>query len=307
MRRVGRARPLVHADRAEAPRLEHAHELQPDHLEQRDEGDDQPAAILDVCEQFLEAARLGFRQPREELIDALLHGNLFRRQDHLRPLLRALHDRLKRVHQAEQIHLELRLVFVARQRRDALVGALPLRRAELLALVQQAGRRLELLVLEEATDERVARILFFAFDVGRGLGARQQHLRLDVDERGGHEQELAGDVEIQLLHQGDRVEVLRRDERDRDVVDAHLVLANEVQQQIERPLEVRQLDRKGVRRRLEVRVHVGHRYEIFIASRTRSSVAPAIVRARFEPSNRISFSRSGVERMRARRSRIGAR
>ena len=95
-------------------------------------------------------------------------------------------------------------------RGDALVGPQPLRRAQLLALVQQAGGRLELLVLEQPADQRVARILLLALDAGRRLRPRQQHLRLDVNQRRRHHEELAGDVEVQLLHQLDRVEVLLR-------------------------------------------------------------------------------------------------
>ena len=47
-------------------------------------------------------------------------------------------------------------------------------------------------------------------------------------------------------------EILLGDERDRDVVDVHLVLANEVQQQIERTLEGVELDVIGVRGRFEI-------------------------------------------------------
>ena len=81
------------------------------------------------------------------------------------------HDRLERGEQAEEIDLELRLVVVAGDRRDPLVGPLPLRRPHLLALVQQAGGRLELLVLEQPADQRVARILLLALDAGGGLRA----------------------------------------------------------------------------------------------------------------------------------------
>src|SRR5207247_225863 len=80
-------------------------------------------------------------------------GDLLRRQQHFRPQLHALHDRLERVQQAEEIDFELGLVVVAGNRRDALVGTLPLRGAHLLALVQQAGCRLELLMLEPTAYE----------------------------------------------------------------------------------------------------------------------------------------------------------
>src|SRR5262245_2423634 len=41
VRRVGRPRAFVHANRSERPRLEDANELQPDHLQQREERDDE--------------------------------------------------------------------------------------------------------------------------------------------------------------------------------------------------------------------------------------------------------------------------
>ena len=88
-----------------------------------------------------------------------------------------------------------------------------LRAAQRLALVQQLGRRLELLVLEQPPHQRLARILFRLAVLLRRIGPRQQHPRLDVDERRRHDQELAGHVEVQLLHQLDVGEVLLRDER----------------------------------------------------------------------------------------------
>src|SRR4051794_11937775 len=155
MGRIGRPRPLVDANRPEAARLEYAHQLQPDHLEQREERHDQAAAILDIAEQIVEAARLGFRQARQQLLDPRFDRNLLRWQQHLRTLLQALQYRLEGVHQAEEIDFELRLVVVAGDRGDALVGTLPLRRAHLLAFVQQAGGSLEFLVLEQPAYQRV--------------------------------------------------------------------------------------------------------------------------------------------------------
>ncbi len=114
--------------------------------------------------------------------------------------------------------------------------------------MEQLGGRLVLLVLEEAPHERFARILLKALVVLGGIGTRQQHARLDVDEGRRHHEELSRDVEIQLLHQRDEAEVLLGDERDGDVVDVHLVLANEVDQQVERPLERIELDPVRVRR-----------------------------------------------------------
>src|SRR5439155_15683269 len=107
VRRVGGTRPLVHANRAERARLEHTNELQPDHFEQRDERDDETAAIVDVGKQILEAHRFALRQPGEQLLDADFDRNLLRREQHLWPHLRAIDDGLERGEQAEEIDFEL--------------------------------------------------------------------------------------------------------------------------------------------------------------------------------------------------------
>ena len=73
-----------------------------------------------------------------------------------------------------------------------------------------------------------------------------------MDQRRRQDEIVAGDVEVHLLHQLDRFEVLRRDRGNRDVVDVELVLADQMQQEIERALELLELDRKGVGRRLEI-------------------------------------------------------
>ena len=72
-----------------------------------------------------------------------------------------------------------------------------------------------------------------------------------MDERRRHHQELARDVEVQLLHQVDVLEILLRDRGDRDVVDVDLVLLDEVQQQVERALELLEPDRICLEDRLE--------------------------------------------------------
>src|SRR6185295_11651889 len=74
------------------------------------------------------------------------------------------------------------------------------------------------------------------------------------NERRGHHDVLARHVQVELLEQRDRVEILRGDQRDRNVVNVELVLPDEVKQEIQRALEIGQLDREGIRRRLEVRL-----------------------------------------------------
>ena len=133
-----------------------------------------PGARLHVGEQILEAARLGLRQPRQQLLDAILDRDLLGRQVDLGPLLRALDDRAERADQAEEIDLDLRLGRLAGDLGDRAVGPRPLRAAQRLALVQQLGRRLELLVLEQPAHQRLARILvrIFLRRIGRGSSMR---------------------------------------------------------------------------------------------------------------------------------------
>ena len=117
--------------------------------------------------------------------------------------------------------------------------------------MQQFGRDLELLVLEQAPYQQVARIFLVPRVAGRGFGPRQQHLALDVNQRRRHDEELAGEVEVQLLQQVQVLEVLLRDDRDLDVIHVHLVLLDQMDEQVERAFERLQLDLNGVQLRLE--------------------------------------------------------
>ena len=68
-------------------------------------------------------------------------------------------------------------------------------------LVQDARRLLVALELEQALHQRLARVLLLLVALRLGGVHGHQHLRLDVDEGGRHHHELAGHVEVQLLHQ----------------------------------------------------------------------------------------------------------
>src|SRR3989441_6384164 len=89
----------------------------------------------------------------------------------------------------------------------------------------------------------------------------RSHPGLDVDQRGRHHQELAGDYQVQRLHRADVVEVLLGDHRDRDVVNVDLVLLDQMQQEVQRTLELIQPDAIGVLRHIETDVTIlCHRY-----------------------------------------------
>ena len=67
---------------------------------------------------------------------------------------------------------------------------------------------------------------------------RQQHPRLDVDQRRRHEYEFRADIEVHFTRLLEKFQVLRRDAGDRNIADIDLLLADQVKQQIERTLVV---------------------------------------------------------------------
>ena len=66
--------------------------------------------------------------------------------------------------------------------------------------------------------------------------ARQQHARLDVDERGRHVDELRAQFDIHLRGLLHVFQILLRDPSDGDVVNVDLLLPDQVQQQVQRAI-----------------------------------------------------------------------
>ena len=88
---------------------------------------------------------------------------------------------------------------------------------------------------------------------------RQQHARLDLREHRGHQQVLARQLQLQVGHQLDVLHVLARDLGDRDVEDVEVLLADQVQQQVERTLERLQEHLQRIGRDVEIARQLGHR------------------------------------------------
>src|SRR5690606_20007911 len=115
-------------------------------------------------------------------------------------------------------------------------------------------RRLVLLVLEQPADEFGPRIPPLLLRLlRRYLLARKEHPALDVSERGRHHQKLARHVEVHRAHAREVCEVLVEDEGDGDVEDVEPVLPDQVEQEIERPLERRKPQPEIRRRRRQLR------------------------------------------------------
>ena len=97
----------------------------------------------------------------------------------------------------------------------------------------------EALVLQQTVDQLHARIVKRP---ARVRITRQQHLRLDVDQGRGHVEELGADVDIHLASLIEIRQVLRGDGGDWDVLDVDLLFADQVQQQIQGALILRQVN-----------------------------------------------------------------
>src|ERR1017187_1067262 len=179
---------------------------------------------------------------REHLLHFLPDRELLVFDLHRRRVLRAV---------AVERALEERQQVEERDFRKVGLFGLPFRRLELrrrttpepephgFHLVQRLGDAFVLTVFEEAPHELLARVL-----LGRVRGcARQDHLRLDVHEHHLDIEELGRDLEVELLHEDEVLVILPADVGEGQVPDVEFVLPDQVQQQVERPLELRQLHR----------------------------------------------------------------
>ncbi len=87
-------------------------------------------------------------------------------------------------------------------------------------------------MLEQAVDKFVAGVVLRVG--GSKRIAWQQHLRLDVDQHRSHVDELGGYIHVEVAYTLDIRKVLRRDPGDGNVVDVDVLLADQVEQQVER-------------------------------------------------------------------------
>src|SRR2546425_12491252 len=120
---------------------------------------------------------------------------------------------------------------------------------------------------------------------------RQQHAALDVREGRRHDEVLARAVEVQLGQLLEHRQVLVRDGGDGDVGDLHLVLLDEVKEEVERALE-------------DGEPHGAGRAHRPTASRTCAMVSAATARACALPASSAARASAGVRR--ARRARMGS-
>ncbi len=119
-------------------------------------------------------------------------------------------------------------------------------RFNLLFLQQHLRGILELLVFEQAIDQLGARV-FGVFALRERVG-RQERFRFDVDQRGGHVDEVGGDIDVVLFELMDIFQILAGNFGDGDIVNIDVLLANQVEQQVERAFVLFEADFIAVRR-----------------------------------------------------------
>ena len=115
---------------------------------------------------------------------------------------------------------------------------------------ERGGLQLDLFVFEQAANQFGSRIL--GFIAVRCLLGRQQHARLDLDQHRGHQQVFGGEFEIGLANLVDVAEVLPRQPGHRDVEDVEVLLADQVEQQVQRAFERFQEDLERLGRDVQV-------------------------------------------------------
>src|SRR6185436_12867240 len=101
-----------------------------------------------------------------------------------------------------------------------------------------AGGVFELLVLHQLADQFPARIFAFLLTFEfRALLDRKQFTALDEHERRRHDEEFAGDLQVQQSHRLDILDELRGQSRQIHLVNIDLLLLDQVQEQVERAFE----------------------------------------------------------------------
>src|SRR6185437_13002798 len=222
---------LAKADIGEKRGLHQQHGLHAHHFEHGEERNDHGVAGFASVKEFDE--RDDFVGGDEALAEAVHHlrdGDAFMAQGKLGDVFFALEDVLEGLDEIHERNDEFAFDFFTGVERA--VWMRPDVLLDLLLLIKELRGILEFFVLEEAMNEFIARVFGFARG-GERIGG-QQHLRLDVDERGRDIDEIRGDVYIERFELVEIIEILLGDFGDGNIVDVHLLLANQIEQKIER-------------------------------------------------------------------------
>src|SRR5690625_3547399 len=134
-------------------------------------------------------------------------------------------------------------------------------------LVELSGGQLDALVFQQASHQLGARV--FGLGLGVGRTRRQQHARLDLDEQCRHEQVFSSQLQVvpaNLLHIR---QILLRDFGHGNVEHVEILLAYEVEEEVERPFESFEEDFERLGRNIQIVRQIEQR----LAIQTRDSDA----------------------------------
>src|SRR5208282_4571819 len=221
-----------HQHFAEDVVLPHLNRLQPHQFEQRQKHADQRRPRRHIAEYLLQAnGAILEGEPAVQVLDHLADGyGLFVYFQNW-PVARPVQDLLEGLDQVDHIGGKFGLgAFGVHELSDRWIAEH--RVFNLLLLQKHLCRGFELFVLEQTVNELVARV--FLRVRGSQRIARQQHLRLDVNQHRSHVDELGGHVHVELADALDVSEILRGDFGDGNVVDVNVLLADQVEQQVKR-------------------------------------------------------------------------
>src|SRR5512147_78214 len=223
-------------DRPKTLRLKHTGSPETDEFQQRKKCHDYYQAVARSLEQRHEVHRLLAFQSFQNYIHPIADGQVIRNNfNELLPRI-SLENTLQGIDQIEQPDV-LEQLFVGlqifRNNRGACINIPP----HAFLSIQLARRLFERLVFKQTPDQFFARIRPLEL-ILRGFIHRKQHLGLDLEQRCSPDEKLAGDGQVQIFHRLDVLEILPGDEVNGNVVDVDLVLLDEVQEKIERPLKV---------------------------------------------------------------------
>ena len=101
--------------------------------------------------------------------------------------------------------------------------------------IEAGGGALHLFISQQAAHQFGARVGGFVFfDI---FGLRQQQPRFDFDEHRRHQKIFGGKIELVRIHLRDVVQILLGDFHHRNIEHIDVLLADEIQKQIQRPLK----------------------------------------------------------------------
>ena len=127
-------------------------------------------------------------------------------------------------------------------------------------LVECPRSGLHAFIFEQPANELRARI--FHLFAGKRWRLGQEKPRFDFDQYRRHQQVFGGELELRLPHHFDVAQILTRELRHRNVENVDILLANEIQEQVQRTLEGFEENLERFRRNVQIVRHLQQRLAV---------------------------------------------